>query len=147
MSKAQRREAYLLSAEGISPNVPVSQKKTMELAWTSYEPLSRHARLLKTVYGKVGVDSRYSVLSQAPEEGQVSFGEFFKDAGTGTAERMLSFEKYAPALAHQAAEKAIASAKISLKDISHLISVSCTGFAAPGFDVAAIRSLKLDPSV
>ena len=147
MNKSVRPECYLLSVEGALPDNRVSQKKTMELAQGHNCSDPRQRKLLKNVYGKVTIDERYSVFSEGPSNGHISFDDFFKDNGPGTKERMLCFEKHAPDLAHRAAQKAMKSAGISPGDIGHLVSVSCTGFAAPGFDIAIIRSLGLVPSI
>src|SRR5439155_7347350 len=46
-------------------------------------------------------------------------------------------------LAKQAAEGALQDAGVNPADITHLITVSCTGFEAPGLDVALISHLGL----
>ncbi len=139
--------AYLLSAEGALPANRVSQKNTMELAQSYNCSNPRQKKLLKTIYEKVAIDQRYSVFSETPTDGQTFFDDFFKTRGPGTRERMLCFEKSAPDLAYLAAAKAMKTAIISRQDVGHLVSVSCTGFAAPGFDIAMIKSLGLLPSI
>ena len=139
--------SYLLSAEGALPGKRVSQKKALSLAQAQNSSNARQKKLLKVVYEKVGIEARHSVLTQGPAVNQVAFNDFFVGTGPGTQERMLQFETCAPKLAHAAAEKAILAAGISSKNISHLVSVSCTGFAAPGFDISILKSLNLDPSV
>jgi predicted naringenin-chalcone synthase len=54
--------------------------------------------------------------------------------------------RYQPAaldLAHRASLLALEDAGIEASAITHLITVSCTGFGAPGFDLALIASLPL----
>jgi predicted naringenin-chalcone synthase len=138
---------YLLSAEGALPANRVSQKNTMELTRSYNGSNPRQKKLLETIYEKVAIDHRYSVFSETLTDGQTFFDDFFKSCGPGTTERMLCFEKYAPGLASLAAAKAMKTAVISREDIGHLVSVSCTGFVAPGFDVAMIKSLSLLPSI
>ncbi|MBI4432380.1 MAG: type III polyketide synthase [Candidatus Omnitrophica bacterium] len=128
---------YLLSAEGALPGRRVSQQKTLDLAQAQNASSPRQKKLLKAVYQKVGVQARYSVLNR----------DFFVGDALGTQERMLRFEKEAPKLAYAASHKAIQAAGIVSKSIGHLVSVSCTGFAAPGFDISVLKSLKLDPSL
>lgn len=60
-----------------------------------------------------------------------------------TAQRMSYYEKFAPALAHRAATQALKQAAIPAERITDLIVVSCTGFSAPGLDVALCDSLGL----
>ena len=64
-----------------------------------------------------------------------------------TAQRMQAYEQFAPELAEQAARKAIIAAQITPKEITDLIVVSCTGFSAPGVDVALVDRLGLDRTV
>ncbi len=139
--------SFLLSADGVLPSNRVSQKKTLELAQTQNNSNPRQKKFLKAVYDKVAIDERYSVFSEAFSSGQLAFDDFFKGDGPGTRERMLRFEECAPALAHLAARRAMNLAGTSREDIGHLISVSCTGFSAPGFDISLLKSLGLSPSV
>src|SRR5205807_7933101 len=66
--------------------------------------------------------------------------------GPTTAERMRYFAAYAPPLAQAAAAAALMDAAATPREITHLITVSCTGFEAPGIDVALIGNLGLEPT-
>jgi predicted naringenin-chalcone synthase len=58
--------------------------------------------------------------------------------------------RYQPAaldLAHRASRLALEDAGIEASAVTHLITVSCTGFGAPGFDLALIASLPLSMDV
>jgi predicted naringenin-chalcone synthase len=46
-------------------------------------------------------------------------------------------------LAYQAGRQALDRSGLSAGDITHLVTVSCTGFAAPGMDTGLIKSLGL----
>ena len=67
--------------------------------------------------------------------------------GLSTAQRMSVFERSAPELAAQAAIKALEASEMAAAAITDLIVVSCTGFSAPGVDVALVRMLGLPPTV
>ena len=69
------------------------------------------------------------------------------DCGPTTAQRMLMYEHHAPTLASSAVHRALDSSGVLPDEITHLITVSCTGFAAPGVDLALIRSCGLSPTV
>jgi predicted naringenin-chalcone synthase len=56
---------------------------------------------------------------------------------------MELYEDLAFPLALDASQRALAEAGISPQQITHLITVSCTGFAAPGVDVQLLSSLGL----
>src|SRR5262249_46085527 len=61
--------------------------------------------------------------------------------------RMARYEAAVGPLALNASHAALAEAGVAPGAITHLVTVSCTGFAAPGFDVQVIKGLGLDPSV
>ena len=66
--------------------------------------------------------------------------------GPTTAERMHFYEQHAWPLAERSSALALAEAGLEPREITHLITVSCTGFAAPGIDVALINRLGLRPT-
>ena len=71
--------------------------------------------------------------------------------GPSTAARMEQYNRVATRLGVGAARSAFAQADAALAmtpaSVTHLITVSCTGFAAPGFDQQLMDRLGLDPSV
>jgi predicted naringenin-chalcone synthase len=70
-----------------------------------------------------------------------------QDGGPFTAVRMEQYAEHAPPLAVKAAAVAIDDALLPAETITHLVTVSCTGFIAPGLDVPLIRELGLKPTV
>jgi predicted naringenin-chalcone synthase len=68
-----------------------------------------------------------------------------RDTGPSTAERMRYYEENAPKLAVQASIEALGHAGLAPQDITHLVTVSCTGFFAPGIDTILMRELCLPP--
>jgi alkylresorcinol/alkylpyrone synthase len=64
-----------------------------------------------------------------------------------TAERMRGFEEFAPALAGEAAGKALEASGIGPQHVTDLVLVTCTGFAAPGIGTAIAPSLGLSRGV
>lgn len=69
------------------------------------------------------------------------------DLGPSTAQRMEHFQRLGPALALSASHQAINNSNVKTEQITHLITVTCTGFFAPGFDYHLIQNLPLSPSV
>lgn len=64
-----------------------------------------------------------------------------------TAQRMAVYERFAPDLAAQAAAQALRASGVTAESITDLIVVSCTGFSAPGVDVALVETLGLPRTV
>jgi predicted naringenin-chalcone synthase len=114
-------------------------------------------RWLQRLYAKSGIETRYACVpdfSQPPEGSRLAPGQAPADTLT-TAERMAIYEREATDLGAVAARRAIAAyASRSDTDpaavassVTHLIGVSCTGFFAPGLDIAIVRELGLAPTV
>jgi predicted naringenin-chalcone synthase len=59
---------------------------------------------------------------------------------------MKTYAEQAPLLALAAAAKALQEASVPAAAITHLVTVSCTGFYAPGWDVTLVRNLGLAPT-
>src|SRR5204863_2325951 len=68
------------------------------------------------------------------------------DRGPTTGKRMERYCREALPLATEACKKALAEAGLTPSEITHLVTVSCTGFAAPGVDVGLIKGLGLRPT-
>jgi predicted naringenin-chalcone synthase len=95
-----------------------------------------------------GIERRYSCLEPAknPYARVIDVaGNFVRGAFPGTALRMKVYEQAAPALAGIAVEKLLAGEDRSR--ITHLIVTSCTGFSAPGIDLALVALCGLSRSV
>jgi predicted naringenin-chalcone synthase len=60
---------------------------------------------------------------------------------------MQLYARHARPLAHDASRKALQAADTAPSEITHLVTVSCTGFSAPGFDLGLVEDLDLQPSV
>jgi len=59
---------------------------------------------------------------------------------------MDRYHKEALPLAAEACRKALAEAGVAPAEVTHLVTVSCTGFRAPGVDVGLIKGLGLKPT-
>jgi predicted naringenin-chalcone synthase len=104
---------------------------------------------LKALYRMTRVTKRHSVLLDSDSRSGEARQSFFPpmqgdaDRGPTTAERMARYERDAPVLGAQAARAALADAGLAPGEITHVVTVSCTGFAAPNFDLGLVRALGL----
>lgn len=111
------------------------------------------SRVLRTLYRRSGVERRGSVLLERPDGPLAARQSFYRpvrdegDLGPSTAERMRRYEDHAPVLALRAAGRALADAGQDPADVSHLVTVSCTGFVSPGVDIRLVEELGLDSDV
>lgn len=109
----------------------------------------RWHKLLPTLYRKSGVLRRSSVLLDPSEGDLFNRQSFYQVASTErpfgptTAERMQAYSLHAGPLLERAAKEALSQARMHASSITHLITVSCTGFSAPGIDHHLIDRLGL----
>lgn len=129
----------------VPPN-PIDQGRALELA-KMFSHGQIKPRILEALYHKSGIQNRASVVAA---DGTMPFylpPENDQDFGPGTSERMRRFEHEAASLASIACERALKDARDAPEKITHLIVATCTGFFAPGLDVALIKRLSLNPGV
>ena len=101
------------------------------------------ARRLSALYRRSGVRNRHVSLLDRLDVDASPDGSL----GASTRERMEHYEEAIRPLAREASSKALAASGVAPIEITHLVTVSCTGFAAPGFDLALFTGLGLDPGV
>ena len=100
-------------------------------------------RTLSALFRRSGISSRRSVLL-ASSEGDLALRQnFYGATSPTTAERMTAYEEHAWPLAVSAATSAIDEGAIGPDCLTHLVTVSCSGFSAPGFDQKLIRTMNL----
>jgi len=145
-----------LKIEGIGTAVPkfsISQGDAAEVNKSFCRVGDRKLRLIPALYRRSGVSKRHSVLLEAPDGDPFDRQSFYSratdehDSGPTTRERMEVYEREAPPLAVRAARRAVVDGGIDPQDITHLVTVSCTGFHAPGIDAALIDDLGLRRTV
>lgn len=100
-------------------------------------------RLIHRLYSHSGIETRHSVLEDFKH--QDSSNRFFSKNGDspGTETRNSIYQEKARKLFVRTAGSLLKDSSFSPESITHLITVSCTGFYAPGPDYDIIRSLGL----
>ncbi len=106
------------------------------------------ALVLQSLYRRTTIEKRSLVMAQKSSGLQTIDNEFYprESAGPTTAARMLRYNAEIAPLALRACEQALTSANIDRRDVTHLVTASCTGFAAPGFDLQLLHKLPLNAS-
>lgn len=104
-------------------------------------------KLFEELYRRTGVSTRHSVLLNASDGPLADRQSFYGDSSPSTSERMGIYREKAEHLAIESSMQAIAESGITPDRITHLVTVSCTGFHAPGFDIALAKRLPLRPSI
>ncbi|MDH3206759.1 MAG: type III polyketide synthase [Gemmatimonadota bacterium] len=133
------------------PQHTLSQKDAAELHATFCRIDARRSRTLRALYRRSGVTRRHCAVLETSEGSLESRQSFYpparddEDRGPTTARRMALYEEVAPALAAEASRSALRAAHVCAEQVSHLVTVSCTGFIAPGLDTRVIDALGLPP--
>lgn len=136
-----------------SPPCAISQEHAVQMAGDYGCCTDEQRRQLMALYRLTRVRSRFSVLFDSDSRDGFPTQSFFPpmrhdgDRGPTTADRMARYETDAPPLAARAAAAALADAGWDAGSVTHLVTVSCTGFAAPSVDMGLIRMLGLRPTV
>ena len=145
-----------LRLSGLGTAVPTGVLKQSDAAESSpafCAADARQTRVLRMLYSRSGVETRNTVVLRANEGTLQERVPFYpvasgpEDRGPTTGERMAWYEAEAPPLAEVAARRALEDASTPVEDITHLVTVSCTGFFSPGLDAALIDALGLRRTV
>lgn len=109
-------------------------------------------RRITSVFDAAAIETRHTVLAELAGGGTAGGGQFL-EPGTGqlrspaTGARNDLYRRTAGPLFVAAARQAVEAAPgIDATDVSHVITVSCTGFYAPGPDIEIVRGLGLAPT-
>lgn len=92
--------------------------------------------LEKVLTGENGIETRYFAIRELAETFQLT-----PDA------LHARFVQHAPALAAQAAERALAAARLSASEVEAVIVSTCTGYLCPGLTSYVTERLGLPPEV
>lgn len=145
-----------VTISGIGTAVPSHQCDQDEAGQVAAQYCSaspEQAHMLNILYRMSGVNTRGSVVLERPEGELVARQEFFppltadRPYGPTTEERLNVFAEKAGPLAIEASTRALERAGVYSEAITHLITVTCSGFVAPGFDFTLINELPLRPDV
>ena len=144
---------YLRSLETAVPPTVLVQTEARDV-FAAQPGLTRlGTRLVGTCFDSAAIDTRYTAVAELTKDHRAENPHFF-DSGTGlllspsTKVRNDIFATEATKLFIEAARKALdACPGITLLDITHLVTVSCTGFFNPGPDYKIVRALGLNPAV
>ena len=110
----------------------------------------RTARLLHYVYGQSGIEKRHSAVRDfTPGVPEGAFYDPVQDRlkSPSTGVRNALYTDVSKELYACVAQQAVARCPgVEASHITHVITVSCTGFFAPGPDYHIVRSLGLSPA-
>ena len=105
-------------------------------------------RKLKFLYDHSGIDTRYSVIKDyGVASGHRTFIPVERDTNFPALEaRMEVYDRQAVTVSKKAIHDCLQNF-ITPQEITHLITVSCTGMSAPGLDLQLMGEMELSPNI
>ncbi len=157
MNHQKKRRIAVLSLGTAVPAYSADQESTYRWMAESFAGQPALQRWLRTLYAHSGIKKRYTCVPdfiRPTEESRLAPGRELAEVMT-TAERMDIYERESVTLAAAAGRQALARyGETAGQDwtavaqrVTHLIVVTCTGFFAPGLDIALTRELGLGSNV
>lgn len=144
----------ILAGIGLAtPEHSIQQSDAAEHALRVCVASDQNRRLAPSFYAHSGVNKRHSVLLESSTNGEPASQSFYQPSvqdqpyGPSTGQRMAAYRASASDLAEQAAERALDQASVGAEEITHLVFVTCSGFDAPGVDIALINRLGIRKTV
>lgn len=143
---------YLHAVHTATPPYALSQERLRD-EMLARLPASRMAqRVIRRVYNQSAIETRHTVLPDlaAPDEN----GFLFADGQLKTPSSAARNQRYAEAARtlatravrglweNESSESSEAPANFAPSEITHLVTVSCTGFIAPGIDCHLIKTFE-----
>ncbi|KQX07510.1 MULTISPECIES: type III polyketide synthase [unclassified Leifsonia] len=145
-----------VTLRGLSTAVPhtVLIQDQVRDVFAAQPGLSRLAqRIVPTSFNVSGIETRHTVIEELTFDDYDGDREFFDPASgellmPGTKARNEVYIREATKLYVEAGRLALdALDDVAASDVTHVITVSCTGFYAPGPDYMLVRELGLDLAV
>ena len=130
------------------PQYKHQQTEIFKFADTIYSADETDSRKLKFLYRHSGIDTRYSVMPDYTLSNDRQFYSTSKclEPFPDLEKRIQWFADNATTLSVKTIRNCI-DGKIESNQITHLITVSCTGMSAPGMDLEIMESMDLSPNI
>lgn len=142
-------QSHIMSIGVANPPYRRPQHEIAELICAGFNLKAPQKKRLKTIYRASGIEYRHSVIADyAKVPGEF---EFFPNQEAHpfptTAQRMALYQASALPLALAAINNCFNELdSFNKKNITHLITISCTGMYAPGIDIELVQHLGLSSS-
>jgi predicted naringenin-chalcone synthase len=142
-------DTYLHALATVVPDTMYLQTEAGERMKRQYSDDRKLERLVHRIYTQSGIEKRYSVVKDFVLG--TAEGPFYDPANNilkmpSTKVRNEIYTEEAKKLFVCAAQKVLRGSAFEAKDITHVVTVSCTGFFAPGPDYYVVKSLGLPAS-
>jgi prepilin-type processing-associated H-X9-DG protein len=142
--------SYITAIGIANPPNKFSQAKIADFMTRTMQLNPHDSRLLQTIFKASGIDYRYSVLDDYGKDCDFTFYPNTPDFEPfpSTEKRLQAFRKHVLQLSSSAVDNMLQSVpSFSIKEVTHVIVVCCTGMYAPGLDIDLVKKYDLHPSV
>lgn len=136
--------------ETLNPQWCYSQQEAASVMqkWTD-DP--RAKRLISRIYRNSGIDQRYSVIGDFKPGREADFLNVDKKGNLSepsTGKRNAIYDRESKRLSVKLGKQTLENCRgLNPQMITHLITVTCTGFTNPGMDIELIRELRLSKNI
>ena len=138
----------LIDIATASPPYKVSQTAASEELKKRMSARPAVSRMIDAASAHSGIESRYIVMPDADPNAENKFysinGEYISP---DTQTRMNEYESWSKKLTVNAVGELFKKNNVDPKSIDRLITISCTGFFAPGLDYHIINEFRISQSV
>lgn len=154
-NQVSERDTRIIGLGTALPTARVSQATLADATVRCADATPQQQEKVRRIFERTGVTQRGSVIAHEPTGNghPDALADAFPspthagDVGPTVAQRMAWYEREALPLAEAACIDALRVADVMAGDVAQLVTVSCTGFAAPGVDLALIDALGLPAAV
>jgi predicted naringenin-chalcone synthase len=145
------KKVYLHEIATVVPEHSYTQKFAVDFQLDLICKTDKQRKFLQKIYEGSAIYKRHTVIGDYGKDPK-DFTFYPKNRSLkpepSTKKRNDLYIKESNRLSLQATNKLFELLPAHIRNsISHLITVSCTGFSAPGFDLHLIKELRLDPSI
>lgn len=138
-----------ISGIGVAnPEFCVSQQDALKFMVKTFDLEPNQASRLQSIYENSGIEQRYTAIADFAKQSPAEY-TFFETQPDDplyapTKKRLQLYQQEAIHVAVKAARNCAAQFDTDIfEQVTHLITVSCTGMYAPGLDIDLVEHLKL----
>jgi predicted naringenin-chalcone synthase len=140
--------ADIISIATSSPTYAHKQEDILQYMQKAYQLGEEEKRKLAFLYHHSGIDIRHSAIPDYGnnETDMIFFPQNDYDPFPFIDQRMELYKSKASTISIEAIKKCI-DTHINADQITHLITISCTGMSAPGLDLEIMEAMDLSPTL
>lgn len=142
-------KTHIFALSGIVPPHVFKQNEIAQKFRDIFSIEEEKKEFINRIYLNSSITNRYSVVNDfhKSREEWSFWGSEYPKTIPGMGARNQRYKKEAPLLAEKAARQVLERWGGNASQITHLISVSCTGMIAPGIEYYLMQNLGISPTI